>query len=442
MSENVVIRDETYDVEAIVVENEEGRATAFYPDAVRYNEQSLTEEQKAQARKNIGDENAKFTGASGEPVNQALVLTVTGSEDPHVPDGEYLIPYLNSNRKMKPTNLPIATTETDGAMSAEDKAKLNGIQKGADKTIVNQKVEKNSGLPVAAGAVRYELDKMQSKFEGKWVYEWDGNTEGRESVVGTYYTYYKVSDDTPTVEELSKIVEVMMYDPYRETLTVGYVDDYTTEHGYCELTAGGIHSTRVYYEGNSAGVSAGLYFHYTPRAQGSSSPGYTGLLTIGNNVTAGIYGGLNPSPYYYNVPQLHVDEYGRITQASNSVLPMADAKTNGLMSRAHYNRMTCIAYQGSTGRTIPAGATTYGDDTPAWTLYSLGAYEFPIIHVYGKYTDSNGTVHVIPIDWRLVEVIKSSETYQYNVYISIPEALAYDVVCILRSNYSTTSSGM
>ena len=440
MSENVVIRDETYDVEAIVVENEEGGATAFYPDAVRYTEQTLTEEQKKQVRKNLGDENAKFTGASGEPSTQALMLTVTGSEDPHVPDGEYLIPYLNSNRKMKPGNLPLVTTETDGAMSAEDKAKLDDVQEGANKTIVNQKVEKNSGLPVAAGAVRYELDKMQSKFEGKWVYEWDGNTEGRESVVGDYYTYYKVSDDTPTVEELSKIIEIMLYDPSRMTFTGGYVDDYTTEHGYCELTAGGIHSTRVYYEGNSAGVSAGLYFHYTPRAQGLSSPGYTGLLTIGNNVIAGIYGGLNPSPYYYNVPQIHVDEYGRITQASNSVLKMAGGKTDGLMSSAHYNRMRYVPGYSSTGRTIPAGSTTYEGGIAAWRLYSPGFDGIPIIHVYGKYTDSNGTVHVIPIDWRMEEVTVSSTTTDYNVYISIPEPLAYNVTCYVQSNYPSSTS--
>ena len=440
MSENVVIRDETYDVEAIVVENKEGRATAFYPDAVRYTEQTLTEEQKKQVRKNLGDENAKFTGASGEPSTQALMLTVTGSEDPHVPDGEYLIPYLNSNLKMKPGNLPLATTKTNGAMSAEDKKKLDGVQEGANKTIVNQKVERNSGQPVASGAVKYEMDKLQSMIEGKQVYEWDGNTEGRESVVGTYYTYYKVSDDTPTVEELSKVVEVMLYDPSREILTSGYVDDYTTEHGYCELTAGGIESTRVYYEGNSAGVSAGLYFHYTPRAQGTSSPGYTRLLILGNNINAGIYGGLNPSPYYYNVPKIHVDEYGRITQASNSVLRMAGEKSDGLMSSAHFNRMRYVASQSSTGRTIPAGSTTYEGGIAAWRLYSRGFDGIPIIYVSGKYTDSNGTVHVIPIDWRLEEVTVSSTSTDYNVYISIPEALPYNVTCYVRSNYPSSAS--
>ena len=55
MSENIVINGKTYTgTEAVDLLNENGETVFFYPDAVRYNKQTLTEEQKAQARENIG----------------------------------------------------------------------------------------------------------------------------------------------------------------------------------------------------------------------------------------------------------------------------------------------------------------------------------------------------------------------------------------------------
>ena len=55
MSQDVVINGTTYPgVEAIEMLDAEGKALIYYPDAVRYAEQTLTEAQKAQARQNIG----------------------------------------------------------------------------------------------------------------------------------------------------------------------------------------------------------------------------------------------------------------------------------------------------------------------------------------------------------------------------------------------------
>ena len=67
MAENLVINEVTYpEVKAITVENEEGNPVAFYPDAVRYNEQALTEEQQAQARENIGAASSKEVSSLSE----------------------------------------------------------------------------------------------------------------------------------------------------------------------------------------------------------------------------------------------------------------------------------------------------------------------------------------------------------------------------------------
>ena len=55
MAENLVVNDVTYpEVEAIDMINNNGERVAFYPDAVRYNPQTLTDAQKEQARANIG----------------------------------------------------------------------------------------------------------------------------------------------------------------------------------------------------------------------------------------------------------------------------------------------------------------------------------------------------------------------------------------------------
>lgn len=55
MAENIVVNGVTYNgVDSIAMQNTEGQAVGFYPDAVRYSAQTLTEAQKTQARANIG----------------------------------------------------------------------------------------------------------------------------------------------------------------------------------------------------------------------------------------------------------------------------------------------------------------------------------------------------------------------------------------------------
>lgn len=64
MAENVVINGTAYpEVEAVALDNGSGEKAMFYPDAVRYNAQTLTEEQKAQARNNIGVTAKSIIGA-------------------------------------------------------------------------------------------------------------------------------------------------------------------------------------------------------------------------------------------------------------------------------------------------------------------------------------------------------------------------------------------
>lgn len=55
MAQDVVINGTTYPaVESVALSDADGNVTMYYPDAVRYNPQTLTDEQKTQARENIG----------------------------------------------------------------------------------------------------------------------------------------------------------------------------------------------------------------------------------------------------------------------------------------------------------------------------------------------------------------------------------------------------
>lgn len=67
MSENVVVNGVSYNgVDALALIRADGTVVTFYPDAVRYNEQTLTEAQKAQARENLG------VGSVDEVVEEVL----------------------------------------------------------------------------------------------------------------------------------------------------------------------------------------------------------------------------------------------------------------------------------------------------------------------------------------------------------------------------------
>lgn len=76
MSENVVINGTTYNgVDALSLVRADGTVVTFYPDAVRYNAQNLTEAQKAQARQNIGAQ-AELTEADKEAIVQQVIAAL------------------------------------------------------------------------------------------------------------------------------------------------------------------------------------------------------------------------------------------------------------------------------------------------------------------------------------------------------------------------------
>lgn len=90
MPEDIVINGTTYpDVSSLQMNNSNGEKVVFYPDAVRYNPQTLTNEQKIQARSNIGAANAEAVESLSKEI--ADKVSKTGITLGLHSDGKYYV---------------------------------------------------------------------------------------------------------------------------------------------------------------------------------------------------------------------------------------------------------------------------------------------------------------------------------------------------------------
>ena len=169
---------------------------------------------------------------------------------------------------------------------------------------------------------------------------------------------------------------------------------------------------------------------YVPADESEQSGGLTET-----GVEPGTYGGFDTENSVYNIPNVTVDEYGRVTDASSSVLPKASAENDGYISAEDYvklKKIPCLP-QNANGVTIFAGKT---EMHAAYYIYGTDAVtDVPIVNAIGLYND--GTyVQVVPLTCKLHGSYSSKTlTYTWFVDISIPEALEYDLDCYLWSNY-------
>lgn len=123
MAQDVVINGTTYPaVESVAMKDANGNTTMFYPDAVRYVEQTLTEEQKAQARKNIG-----VVGVFDPTVYDLPVLHLTGDISPIAvsKDNKVTLSYVYGERSGTCTLKGQGATSYKKAQALGERGKYN-----------------------------------------------------------------------------------------------------------------------------------------------------------------------------------------------------------------------------------------------------------------------------------------------------------------------------
>ena len=100
MAENLVIDDITYNnVESISATNDEGQSVQYYNDAVRYTTQTLTNEQKAQARTNVDVySKGEVDGAVGNLTTR--LNTLADSDDTTLDQLSEIVAYIKSNKSL------------------------------------------------------------------------------------------------------------------------------------------------------------------------------------------------------------------------------------------------------------------------------------------------------------------------------------------------------
>lgn len=175
-----------------------------------------------------------------------------------------------------------------------------------------------------------------------------------------------------------------------------------------------------------------------------------GLLS--NEVVEGTYGGFESE--CYNIPNVKVDEYGRIIEASNSVLPKASAESDGYISADDYVK---IGYAPTflnpiinenyikilAGQTMPISCIS-GSGYSALISYfdSAGVEELPTplrVVAIGEYTDSDGNTWVIPVNWRAKKVFQKGTYLYHEIQVFLSESIEYDVTVKIYANYKMSS---
>lgn len=149
-------------------------------------------------------------------------------------------------------------------------------------------------------------------------------------------------------------------------------------------------------------------------------------------VVAGSYGGYDSNYGAYKIPNVTVDEYGKVTEASNSVLGFATNKGSGILSASDYSsfKSSVIKYKHGTYFNGSKFYTAFLDE--AAVINVNGEYIPRILNVLMKiYIDANKTSKYwvsIPFQAR-TEVDSKDGSLVKLMYFKIPEEYAeYNLV--------------
>ena len=255
------------------------------------------------------------------------------------------------------TTYSAATTTTDGLMSAADKTNLNnavdklsGIATGANKTVVDTALSSSSTNPVQNKVINSALS-------------------GKENTISLTANRALVSNASGKVA-VSSVTSTEL----------GYLSGVTSS---VQTQFNNINDTLA---GAITGITAGT---------GLSGGGTSGALSLSlatSGVTAGTYGpsaavtGNNNTTM--NVPEITVDAYGRVTKVTNRVytaknntytIPTTLKNPNALT--IYGNATKCYDYDGSAAKTLTikpgSNITVTGDTSGNITIANTYSYSLP-----------------------------------------------------------------
>lgn len=270
---------------------------------------------------------------------------------------------------------------------------------------------------------------------------WDGDTTDRE-VVNTYY--YKVSDCTPSYEELLKGVSFYYKArstgaeyPYDTAITIY---DNTDSDGYCYVSGSKTNMLYVYYEGNTAGVTPGIYLYSNSvmcysRLIITDYTGFEPISTLKDEALNPVaqYVGAPTVAYssYYYIPIPRVDKYGRVISIGGSYLYPATITRKGYIEASAYANLPVI--KSSAERVILAGSTETQYDFYLNLTSNIDI--LPVVYAYGEYTDADGYKHIINCDWDIKYTESSTSSRAYYLSGKIAEPIEYDLTVHVISNH-------
>lgn len=256
----------------------------------------------------------------------------------------------------------VATTSTNGLMSAADKVKLGGVEAGANKTTVDAALDGTSENPVQNKAVKTELDKKLNQS--------GGTVTGSLTLKGAVFSDSGLSFGTGENIHFTKAAD--------DAAKLGHGT--ADEHDNVPLarlkvavpTENDDAATKEYVDGKAAGSGAVRYDaaqtldeaqQFQARknigAVGHDSPQFAGYLTLAPaNETLGIGVGLSPSRdgnnFALDISDVNEDKPTLLT----GVKTPTDADTNAAATVEYVKAAIPTALKNPNALTIKIGSTT------------------------------------------------------------------------------------
>lgn len=369
------------------VESVDGQSGAVTTNAVKYTEQTLTDEQKSQARANIGAGTSDFSGSYNDLADKPTIDATLSTTSTNAVQNKAVTVELN--KKYDATNEPpYPVTSVDGATGAVvlndvkyTEQTLTEAQKtqaraniGAGTSSFSGKYADLTGLPTVDTTMSADsTNAVQNKVIKAYV---DGIVAASQGIV--YKGVINSADDIPTTYNVGDLYMIATAGTY-----VGQV----CEVGDLMIAVvgrkgtGNENSDWDVIQTNIEGAITEITGDAPINVTGTGTSREIALADSG--VTTGGYGDTTAqTPAFgatFKVPSFTVDQYGRLTAAGEHTVTIpatyVSSTQDGIISSSVYNTLieSIINIPLHTSGAISAGETTTTIQAQGTTIYSLVA---------------------------------------------------------------------